>query len=369
LRHRNANAGDFLARVTSFVESDGARDFNLISRELKIPYQTLRNRMIHLKDQGLGILAIPDFDKLGLERVRVFFTLPPSTKDIRALMGGLHQSAGLKLYSRSIDSQVFDCEFAIPEGTLSELEELVRKLEELKTIQDASLNKIVWKDLPTLKTQFYDFPKGEWDVDFSTLAGDPSSVHIPDKKSSERIDYPDLMMVKELEQDPWVKNVDLCKKAGLSVGDAAYHLNKHVFGKNLIKSFRLRWDGTKEAWLKHSIIFKTYLFEEISSEEARHAMSVLTSVPFIWSHMMMEDGTYMAETILPLSHYAETTQYISSELRAVGLRPSVTFEKDWTCLSTFTIPYLLYNREASTWNFSADHALEYTLQMIKTYSS
>jgi hypothetical protein len=84
---------------------------------------------------------------------------------------------------------------------------------------------------------------------------------------------------------------------------------------------------------------------------------------------VMEDGTYMAETILPLSHYAETTQHVSSQLRAVGLHPTATFEKDWSCLSTFTIPYMLYNSETYEWNFSAEHALEYTLQMIRTYSN
>ena len=88
-------------------------------------------------------------------------------------------------------------------------------------------------------------------------------------------------MIKELEMDSWIKTVKLAEKVGPHVGDAAYHLNKHIFGKNLIKSFRLRWDGTKEAWLKHSMIFKNYIFEGLSKEQIRHAMSILTSLPFI----------------------------------------------------------------------------------------
>ena len=368
MRHPSDNAADFLSRIIPFVESDGARNLNQISRDLGIPYQTLRFRMMHLKDEGISVLALPDIEKLGLERVRVFFKLAPSMKDAKPFFKSLHETSGLRSYSRAMDSQIFDCEFAVPRGAFSELSTLLDQLEDLKIVRNQDLKKLLWKEVSMLKTEFYDYSKGEWDVDFSSLTGNPSAVETPAKAEAESIDYPDLIMIKELELDPWVKTVELAKKAGLAVGDAAYHLNRHVFGKRLIKSFKLRWEGTKEAWFKHSIIAKTYVFKEISNEDARHAMSILSSIPFVWSHMMTEDGTYMAETILPILQYSEATQYVSGQLRALDLTPSQTFEKDWSCLSTFTIPYTLYNKNRSLWEFNAENALEYVLQMIKTYS-
>jgi hypothetical protein len=368
LRRPSDNAADFLARLVPFVESDGARNLNQISRDLGIPYQTLRFRMMHLNDDGISVLAVPDIEKLGLERIRAFFKLVPSLKDPRPFFRALHESSGLRSYSRAMDSQRFDCEFAIPQGRRDEFSELLVRLEEMKVIRNPEAKKLLWKEVSMLKTEFYDYSKGEWDVDFSYLSGDPSSIQIPAKSKPESIDYADLIMIKELEMNPWIKTVELAKKSAIATGDAAYHFNRHVFGRKLVRSFKLRWVGTKESWLKHSIISKTYVFEGISEEDARHAMSIMSSLPFVWSHMMMEDGTYMAETILPISQYPDATQYISGQLRALDLAPSLTFEKDWSCVSTFTIPYMLYNKNREVWEFRAERALESVLQRISPYS-
>jgi hypothetical protein len=368
LRTISEDASDFLARLIPFVESDGARNLNQISRDMPIPYMTLRKRILKLREKGFAVDTIPDVDKLGLERIRASFELSSSfEKDIRALFGGLHQSAGLRSYFRHLVKNNFDCEFSIPQGTRVELEELLRKLEDMGIISDWRLRKILWKDFLMLKAQFYDFSRGEWDVDFSTLVGDPSTVQIPTKNSQEHFDYPDLLMLKDLELDTWMKTVDLAKRAKLGLPDAAYHLNRHVFGKKLIKCFRFRWIGTKDAWLKHSIVSSTFVFNGISDENTRHAMSILTSLPFTWSHLRTEDGTYMAEVMIPTPKFSETMQFISTQLRSLELKPDFLM-KDWSCSSTFTIPYLLYNRENSSWQFDSEYALRYTLQMIKTFS-
>jgi DNA-binding Lrp family transcriptional regulator len=368
LRTPNLDAADFPTKIVPYVELDGARNMNRISRELSIPYQTLRSRLMNLKEDGIVVQPIADYDRLGLERSRVFFKLSPSLKETKAFFGGLHQSAGLKLYARSMDCHTFDCEFALPQGSIRELERLLAKLEETGLVRSVEVRKMLWKDYLMLKTEFYDYSKRQWDVDFSRLAGNPSKVELPKRSETVQFDYNDLFVIKELEMDCWAKLVDIAKKANVAVGDMAYHFNRHVFEKKLIKYFRLKWNGTKEAWLKHSIVFNTYIFKGISDEHARHAMSILTSTPFSWAHMRMEDGTYMAEVVLPLSQYPEGRQYISTQLRALDLAPEV-LEKDWSCLSTYTIPYMLYSREREAWQFNADDAIEYTLQMIKTYST
>jgi DNA-binding Lrp family transcriptional regulator len=365
LRHPNDNAADFLGRIVPFVKGDGARNLNQISRDLKIPYQTLRFRMLNLKKDGISVLAVPDLDKLGLERVRVSFRLPASIKDLKPFFRSLHERAGLRCYARSLFTHMFDCEFAVPQGNFSELQTFLEELEASKLIQEIKMRSLLWKDVSMLKTRFYDYSKKEWDVDFSTLTDDPS-FQSPERSEKEYFDYSDLLMIKELELDPWIKTVDLAKRVYLGVPDAAYHLNKHVFGKKLIKTFRLRWEGTKEAWLKHSIVSQTYYFQKLPGDSVRHAMSILRSFPFTWSTMMAEDGTMVAEVIIPLSQYPEGMQYISSRLRALDLSPTQILDKDWSCCSTFTIPYLLYDKNKSTWDFDSQQALESTLLMIKT---
>jgi hypothetical protein len=369
MRTISEKSADFLTKLGPFIELDGARNWNQISREMPIPYQTLRDRMKGLKEDGMTVLAIPDVEKIGLERVRASFNLAKEHQnEIKSFFGGLHQSAGLRTYARILLNHSFECEFLIPRGSVAELSKLLAKLQEVGYIGEPKIKRLLWKDFLRLKTQFYDYSKKEWDVDFSSLSSDPSSFEIPSRSEMTRFDYCDLQMIKELEMNSWIKSIEIAENIGLAFGDTIYHLNNHVFGRKLIKCFRLRWDGTREAWLKHSIISTIFTFPEISDENLRHAISILTSNPFTWSHMRTEDGTYLAELAFPISLFPDMLQQISSKLLHLGLVPEFAV-KDWSCLSTFTIPYLLYNREKSTWEFKAENALEYTLQMVKTYSS
>jgi hypothetical protein len=360
----------FLERVLPFIESDGARNLNQISRDLLIPYQTLRTRMMSIKDDGFRIAPFPDFAKLGLERVKVFFDLAGlANENLRAFFSGLDQTAGIRSYARSMYCQTFNCEFIIPRGTLAELEKLLSILRQMKLLEKVNVSKILWRDVLMLKAKYFDYAKKDWDTDFSRLLGDPST-QIPSMALTEEMhfDYIDLLMIKELEINPWIKTIDLGKKVSLSASDAAYHLNEHVFGRKLIRTFRLNWEGSRETrWLKHKVIHHSYIFNHVSSEDARHLISIFTSLPFTFSHMMTEDGSYVADVTFPLLSYLEATQYLSRELRAIGIVPSQIFEKDWSCLSTFTIPYKLYDRQISKWNFNAEKAAKYAIQMIETH--
>ena len=359
------NAAEFLTRIVPFIDADGARNLNEICRQLSIPYQTLRFRMNKLGEQGITVIPHVETGKLGLERVRASFKFPLDIANPKVILGGLHQKAGLRYYSRTLFTQQMDVEFLIPKGSISEFDRLLRALEEMKLIENAEYKPIVWKQVLMMKTKYFDYESGEWDVDFSRLVGDPSKS-IPDSSVEEtKFDYSDLLIIKSLEMEPWIKVVDLAKKVNLPVGDVSYHLNRHVFGKKLIPSFRLRWVGTKKAWAKHSIVIQSLVFDRLSDEAARHAMSVVTSSPFIWDHLLAGDGTYFTDLAIPLSHLPELQNHLSEKLRPLNLVPEIR-TKDWSLTSTFTIPYTMYEPSRG-WVLEAETALGYILQMISQY--
>jgi hypothetical protein len=362
LRIPNDNAAEFLSRITPFIDTHGARNLNAICRKLSIPYQTVRFRMGRLNDQGINILPIVDVDRIGLDRVRASFLLSKDISDPMSIFGGLNQMGGLRYYSRTLISQEFDCEFYIPKHSHFEFARLMKALEEMKLLENVSFSRIDWKDIFMMRTENFDYQSGEWTVDFSRLVGDPS-VMTPPRSEPTKVDYADLLIIKSLELDPWIHVVDLAKKVGMPVGDTSYHLNKHVFGKRMIRSFRMRWNGTRDAWLKHSIVMQTFVFKQLSDEMTRHAMSIMISNPFTWNHMRMEDGSYMSELMIPISHFQETMGFLSEKCRALDLKPE-TRNMDWACTSTFTIPYSMFNKETG-WGLDAETALSYVLQMIQ----
>lgn len=365
MRIANDDVSQFLTKVIPYVAIDGARNLNKISRELSIPYQTLRFRMIHLSDQGISILPVINTENLGLERIRVVVDLSPDVTNLRSFFGGLHQTAGLHYYSRSLISQKYDCEFMVPFGLKSELNRLLSGLEEMEIIRNPRIRKLEWKEVMMMKTADYDYEQQEWDVDFARIVSDPS-LKIPSPRHSDDFDHLDLLIIKNLQAEPWCKVVELAKKLKVTDGDISYHLNRHVFGKRQIGGFRFRWVGTKDAWSKHSVIGLTMVLNQISDESARHAMSIITALPFAWNHMRSEDKSYIAELLVPTKHLPETFQYLSDKLRGMGLVPEIMYP-DWSASSNYTIPYLMHSDE-NGWRFNADESLGYVLQMMQTTS-
>src|SRR5579875_13861 len=364
MRIANDDVSQFLTKMAPYVNEDGARNLNKISRELSIPYQTLRFRMLRLKEQGINILPVINAEALGLQRIRVMFDLAKDVTNLSSLFGGLHQTAGLHYYSRSLVSQRFDCEFMIPVGSRSELHRLLGALEEMEIVSNLEIRALEWKEVLMMKTQSYDYEQEQWDVDFSHLTSSPS-LKIPSPVPSNDFDHTDLLIVKSLQTDPWVKVVDLAKQLKVTEGDVSYHLNRHVFGKRQVPAFRLKWVGNPEAWAKHSVLGMTLVFRSIPDESARHAMSIVTSLPFTWNHMRADDGTYLTELLVPTKHLNESLQYLSDNLREMNLLPEILYP-DWSGSSNYTVPYMIHD-DQSGWRFNAEESLGYILQMMQAY--
>jgi len=350
--------------MVPYFAEDGARNLNKVSRELNIPYQTLRFRMMRLRKQGIGILPLISAESLGLERIRASLSLSKDVKDPRILFGGLHQTAGLHYFARSMITQDFDCEFMIPALSKPELSRLLAALEEMGLVKDVTLRKLEWKEILMMKTELYDYEQDQWDVNFSSLPSDPS-IKIPSPNPSDDYDHTDLLIIKSLQADPWVKVVDLAKEFKMTEGDVSYHLNRHVFGRQQVPGFRLRWVGTTDAWSKHAMLGITAVFKELSEASSRRAMAIITSNPFAWNHMRAEDGTYISELLVPTSQIPETFQHLSDNFRSMDLSPEVLLV-DWACSGTATIPYLMHDNQQG-WTFNAEQSLAYMLQMLQTY--
>ena len=335
-----------------------------------MPYQTLRFRMQRLKDQGITIAPLLDPEKFGLSRFRVSLDVSPDIPDVTSFFGGMHQNAGLHYFARSLSSHSFDCVFLIPARKVAELARLLKALEEMKLIENPKMRQILWKEILGMKTKYYDYANGIWDVDFSHLTSNPSDyeartidplmVAMPKNK----FDHIDLQIIKSLQLDPWTKSVDIARKLNLTDSDISYHMRTHVFGQKMIRGFKFQWIGSKDSWAKHTLFLITYDFKSLSEELARHAMSIFTACPFTWNHMWIEGGEYMAELIIPVAQMPDTIRYLANGLRPLKLKPDEINYVDWSCSLNYTIPYVMHDSEIG-WKFDCERSLGFIIQMIK----
>lgn len=365
------NVADFLTRLSPYVDQDGARNLNKISEELGIPYQTLRFRMQRLKDQGISIVPIIDSERFGLTRYRVSFDMSPDINDYASFFGGLHQSAGLHYFSRSLTTHGFDCEFMVPERKASELVKLLTALKEMSLIENPQCRRLLWKEVLGMKTKYYDYVNGVWDIDFSRLVGNPydhtAMGTTGSSQASGRYDGIDLKIVKSLQVDPWMKSVDIARALDLTDSDISYHMRHHVFGLNLVRGFRFKWVGSKESWNKHTVVLMTYVFRSLPDDAALRTMSIFTACPFIWNHMRSDDDSYVAELLVPVSQIPDTINYLANGLRPLRLKPQEIMYPDWSCSGNYTIPYLMYENETG-WQLECERSLGYVIQMISQHS-
>ncbi len=351
------------------MDEDGARNLNRISEELAIPYQTLRFRMQRLKDQGISITPVLDPEKFGLSRFRVSLDVSSDIGEVTSLFGGLHQNAGLHYFARSLSTHSFDCEFLIPPRKVGELSKLLQALEEMKLVENSKVRKIMWKEILGMKTKYYDYANGVWDVDFTRLSSNPSDYEARATSNSvtfsnNKFDHVDLQIIKSLQLDPWTKSVEIARKLNVTDSDISYHLRTHVFGTKMIRGFKFQWIGSKDSWAKHSLFLLTYNFKSLSEELARHAMSIFTACPFTWNHMWIEGGEYMAELIIPVSQMPDTVRYLANGLRSLKLKPDEINYIDWSCSLNYTIPYVMHDSE-NGWQFDCARSLGFIIQMIK----
>ena len=222
-----------------------------------------------------------------------------------------------------------------------------------------------------MKTKYYDYVNGVWDIDFSRLSGNPSDfkAHPTTDSSSlssikNKFDSIDLQIIKTLQLDPWTKSVDIARRLNLTDSDISYHMRNHVFGSKMIRGFKFTWIGSKDARAKHTVLLITYDFRSLSEDLARHAMSIFTACPFTWNHVLIENGEYMAELMIPVSQMPDTLQYIANRLRPLRLKPDEMGYVDWSCSLNYTIPYFMYDVEAG-WQFDSERSLGHIIQMIK----
>ena len=369
------NPREFLSRISPFIERDGGRNMLDVSSQLNIPYETIRRRFQDLRSKGISIIPMISPESLGLKRFRVFFSLPDDTIHLKALFGSMNQFAGLTYYGRDITTQSFESEFWTPNNMDQEFQKILRGMEEMKLIEGLSLREIVWKDILKMKTHLFDYESGEWNVDFQRLVGDPS-LDVPKtdhgigqtvSSLSGKVDHIDLLIIKSLQINLSVHIVELADQIKVTDRDIAYHLNRHVLGRKQVSGFRFKWIGSKDAWSKHTITPISLHFRDIDSTDQAHAMSILTALPFTWVHFLTADNGYASELLIPVSSLNETMQYLSSMFRKYQLSPRFSFV-DWSCTSTYTIPYQLHDAEAG-WQLNAESGLGQILGVIAEHNS
>jgi hypothetical protein len=179
-----------------------------------------------------------------------------------------------------------------------------------------------------------------------------------------RIDATDILIIRELELNPWSDIGAVGRKLAVNDRTTRWHYNQHVRGIAL--SYHVNWATAAPNDLTNAMGF-VLEFRGLSSGALAKLRRLLGNFPFSWFEGGRESGYYQVHSSPRFGHTMGSLRFLNASLGEV-----VDNWKTWTVdpstAHCYTIPYHNFDRKLG-WFFDGDTALEEVLaQSMKSTS-
>jgi DNA-binding Lrp family transcriptional regulator len=302
-------------------------------------------------EQGFRFLADVDFRKLGLVlHWGRFVVSPVHYRSATKLFRSMNDSAYLIHFSKIVPQGHFVALFSLPEGTTNEFAQFLEGLKERKIISEFSLDRVLAQRHKTMDPTFFNFRRDRWEVDWEKVRRAPALPLVREGRAELLADYTDLLIINELQKDARYHISEVASKLKLNAKTVEYHYRAHVAGEGLMRGYMVRWMKELNEPLSSSVVSMRIEFEGLDARRLKMVQSVMNRMPYLWVEDLLEPQTYIATLAVPMSDFAPTMDYISSELGYLGKHADVGFlgvEESFN----YTIPYHLFAERK--WRFDA----------------
>jgi len=216
-----------------------------IARDLDIPSYTLSRKLNYLKRLGVAFGVNLDFLSIGLKKLIVIARNYLELNDV--IEKEYELSRFLNFYAPILlPFQGTLLVYYIP--TSIDVHKLVSKL--TSTVKDINTYDVIIKSIYSKAklTHHFDFTRKEYRIDWKRLYRLSSGTALTSKDIADRLidescksvkfDLLDLLIIDQLETDPFKHVMNISKELGVSYAKVLRHFNQHV--SRIVKGFRLR---------------------------------------------------------------------------------------------------------------------------------
>lgn len=337
---------DVEARIIEAIQSVGPRNVSKLSKLIGIHPETVRYD-IHKRFRRLGfhVHAEVDYRKLGLIPHWAELRLAPAFCGTpRSVLLAMNESAYLVYYGKLLPQGSFVCLFAIPEGRKKEHEAFLAFLKRKGVLLGYDLNEIAATRHPTMQPKYFNFQSNRWDIDWNHVRLSQGVALKAERRSPPaRIDYSDLLLVKELQVDALQHTASIAKKVRVHEKTLEYHYRVHLQKEKLISGYLVRWQHDIETSVAHNTLMARLTFRNLGNS-VKTVQMVISKIPFVWNEDLMSDGTYIATVHIPVQETTSTFDYLNSQIPDLYGKVELSFVKKSEA-SAFTIPYQLYDKD------------------------
>ncbi len=238
----------------------GPRNLALLASHLDVPKMTVRYRVKRMLEESLLFLHLnPYHTNMGLKKAVVF---------IEAVQG--YEKTLLDCL-RINDFWVFLCRifgpyegcggiWTIPKGNDKDFEHFLQSLLDSGVAESYEMNWTTCHEGVPVRSRWFNiedkswtFNWDEWVKEVEMIEGElPWSLHEPDDWPI-KVDYDDLLIIKELEIDGRKSLSDISRKLGISLEKLKYHFREHISKRGLIEGYQVEIS-------RFPILFSDHLF-------------------------------------------------------------------------------------------------------------
>lgn len=355
-----------LSKLVNAINRVGIQNVALLNRMTGIPTETIRYTIKkRFPELGLFVGIQIDYDKLGLERnFAVLEFAPEALPYAPELLKRLAKTAFLTYHSREVLKPLYIANFGIPASQKKEFQLFISKLVREKICPEIRLEKVEWIRKIALRSEYYDYERQEWNIDWKEVASlkepppsPPETLMPPEHPDT---DLTDLLLIKEFELQAWRSTADISRKLGLNDRTARWHYIKHV--KPLIKAYYVHRLAVGSKGLT-KIVGMIHEFHSLPKSKLAKIRGVFNNFPFTWDEGGREDGYYRVVSTIPNEHLVEAMQFLNTKLYEFITKWNV-YTLDLSFSYWYTIPYEHFDNEKG-WTFDAEQAFASILEIKK----
>jgi len=321
----------------------GPRNLALISKHLDLPTTTVRYRVKRMLDDSILFLHLNPFHtNMGLRKAVLFIEAEPGYEDV--LLDCLRvNDYWLSLYRLYGQYEGCGGTWTIPKNNVQEFLEFLQCLKDIGIARSMEVNWTTCHEGIPVKTRWYDvedqawfFDWDEWLDEVETIEGDLPWTLIEPEDWPIRVDYTDLLIIKELEINGRQSLTDISTKLGISFETVKYHFREHVSKRGLVEGYQI------EIYRFPSLISE-FIFFKFEFDDYRQFKKFTLSLhdkPFpIWMGKVIGENALMAQVYLPKRDFRRFISALSTLLNKGLLKRYQYFFEDMFQVWRETIPY------------------------------
>jgi DNA-binding Lrp family transcriptional regulator len=342
-------------RILEGLSLLGPRNLALIAKHLDMPTTTVRYRVRRMLDESILFLHLnPYHTYMGLKKAVIFVEANPGYEDV------------LLECMRVYDYWLFLCRiygpyegcggtWTIPQGREDDFKNILNGLLDVGVAKSIEVNWTTCHEGVPVQSKWYNatqktwaFNWDEWVKAVETIEGKLPNTMIEPDGWPIRVDYEDLLIIKELEIDGRKTLSDISRKLGISLEKLKYHFREHVSKRGLIEGYQV--EIARFPFLLSEYLFFKFEFDSYDLMR-KFALSLLDKpFPYFLGKVIGENA-FITQIYLPKWEFREFIKNLSILIKRGLLKRYHYFIQDAFQVWRETIPYQHFQK--GTWHFDA----------------